>query len=295
MSAHPRWKMAVDVERCIGCHACSVACKVENNVPLGRFRTKVYYLDQGKFPKVTRAFLPTLCMQCEDAPCLKACPHSAIDRKADGIVRVDPDKCEHDGACEAACPYAAIGCDDNDVADKCDFCSHRLAVGMEPACVETCPAEVFHFGDANDANSPYSRFMARHGKDTAVLKPEEKTKPSVAYRGHKKEMEAKIPKGRVHDPYSYEIETWAGLDAQFPRGKRVQWAQVPQGGVFTYGPDAKRLAANGKTIDAGALDPRTTDAKTLDARTTDPGTTDPGPITRSAGLPSPSEEGGKKT
>ena len=99
MSTNPRWKMAVDVERCIGCHACSVACKVENNVPLGRFRTKVYYLDQGKFPKVTRAFLPTLCRQCEDAPCLKACPHSAIGRGNDGIIRVDADKCEHDGAC----------------------------------------------------------------------------------------------------------------------------------------------------------------------------------------------------
>ena len=75
-----RWKMAVDVERCIGCHACSVACKVENNVPLGRFRTKVYYHDQGTFPEGQADFLPTLCMQCEDAPCLKACPNDAIER-----------------------------------------------------------------------------------------------------------------------------------------------------------------------------------------------------------------------
>ena len=151
-----RWKMALDVERCIGCHACSVACKVENKVPLGRFRTKVYYYDQGKFPKVTRNFLPTLCMQCEDTPCLKACTNDAIQRGADGIVRVIADKCDHLGACEAACPYGAIGCDDNDVADKCDFCSHRLDANMEPACVETCPADVFHFGDANDPASPYS-------------------------------------------------------------------------------------------------------------------------------------------
>ena len=149
----PRWKMALDVERCIGCHACSVACKVEHGVPLGRYRTKVYYWEHGKFPNVKRNFLPTLCMQCEDAPCLKACPTKAIDRQTDGIVRIDPDVCDHDGACEKACPYAAIGCDDNDVADKCDFCSNRLSVGMEPACVETCPAEVFYFGDANDAQS----------------------------------------------------------------------------------------------------------------------------------------------
>jgi tetrathionate reductase subunit B len=64
---NPNWKMALNVERCIGCHACSVACKVENNVPLGRFRTKVYYWEHGKFPAVKRNFLPTLCMQCEDA------------------------------------------------------------------------------------------------------------------------------------------------------------------------------------------------------------------------------------
>ena len=157
------WRMALDIERCIGCHACSVACKVENSVPLGRFRTKVYYLDEGQFPKMKRHFLPTLCMQCEDTPCLKACDQVAIIKGVDGIVRVDPDRCEHVGACEAACPYGAIGCDDNDIADKCDFCSHRLAVGMEPACVETCPGEVFKFGDANDPESPYSQFVAQRG------------------------------------------------------------------------------------------------------------------------------------
>jgi tetrathionate reductase subunit B len=97
---------------------------------------------------------------------------------------------------------------------------------MEPACVETCPAEVFHFGDANDLTSPYSRFMAKHGAQTSVLKPEENTKPSVAYKGHVKAMEAKIPKGRVHDPYSYEIETWAQLESLFPKPKRVFWAKV---------------------------------------------------------------------
>ena len=232
----PHWKMALDVERCIGCHACSVACKVENTVPLGRFRTKVYYWDTGKFPKSKRFFLPTLCMQCEDAPCLKACPTSAIERGADGIIRVIADKCDREGKCEAACPYAAIGCDENDIADKCDFCSHRLDANMEPACVETCPAEVFQFGDANDPASPYSQFMAKHG-ETKVLKPEENTKPSVAYRGHRSEMEAKIPKGQVHDPYSYEIETWATLEAVFPRPKRVLWARVDPGkNVTQYNP-----------------------------------------------------------
>ena len=228
-------KLALDVERCIGCHACSVACKVENNVPLGRFRTKVYYWDTGNHPAPKRFFLPTLCMQCEDAPCLKACDRNAIERGADGIVRVLPDLCEQEGDCTRACPYAAIGCDDTDVADKCDFCSHRLDAGMEPACVETCPAEVFHFGDADDPASPYSRFMGRHGSETAVLKPEEKTLPSVVYRNHRREMEAKIPKGRLHDPYSYEIETWASLEPAFPPAARVQWPAVdPAANVTEY-------------------------------------------------------------
>ena len=80
----PLWKMALDVERCIGCHACSVACKVEHAVPLGRYRTKVYYWEHGKFPEVKRNFLPTLCMQCEDAPCLKACPNNGKSLCAKG-------------------------------------------------------------------------------------------------------------------------------------------------------------------------------------------------------------------
>ena len=224
------WRMALDIERCIGCHACSVACKVENSVPLGRFRTKVYYLDEGSFPKVKRHFLPTLCMQCDDTPCLKACDRTAIVKGADGIVRVDPDRCEHVGACETACPYGAIGCDDNDIADKCDFCSHRLDAGMEPACVETCPGDVFHFGDANDPASPYSRFAAAKGADLKVLKPEERTQPRVSYRGHHVPMEAKVPKGHVHDPYSYEIETWTARQAQFPSAQRVVWMKPARNG-----------------------------------------------------------------
>jgi tetrathionate reductase subunit B len=241
----PRWKMALDVERCIGCHACSVACKVENNVPLARYRTKVYYWDTGKYPSTKRFFLPTLCMQCEDTPCLNACPTKAINRLVDGIVRVDPDLCDHHGNCEAACPYAAIGCDENDVADKCDFCSHRLDANMEPACVETCPADVFHFGDENDPKSPYSQFMAKHGSETKVLKPEEKTKPSVTYRGHQVPMEAKIPKGKVHDPYSYEIETWATLDPLFPKRKRVLWAQVdPAKNITLYNSNSSSPVAS---------------------------------------------------
>lgn len=216
----PKWGMAIDLERCIGCHACSVACKVEHNVPLGNFRTKVYYHDSGVFPKVTRSFLPTLCMHCEDAPCQKACPSSAISRGADGIVRIDLDICDSHGDCEPACPYGAIYLDPiSNVADKCNFCENRLAVGMEPACVEACPGEVLIFGDLKDPNSEVSRFHQQHGDELTVLKPEKGTKPQVEYRGLERELEKKVAEYHNHDPFSYEIDTWAQLKATFSRKK----------------------------------------------------------------------------
>lgn len=212
--------MALDLERCIGCHACSVACKVENNVSLGHFRTKVYYHDWQSQNPVTakpmmkRAFLPTLCMQCEDAPCLKACPNDAIERGADGIVRIVEADCDRSRDCIKACPYGALHIDPvAQIADKCDFCSHRLDAGLEPACVESCPADVFAFGDLNDPASKVSVFNARHRGSLSVLKPEEKTRPVVQYRGLggvvPRAAEHKIPKGRMHDPFSYEIDRWA--------------------------------------------------------------------------------------
>ncbi len=222
MTRQPRWGMAFDLERCTGCHACSVACKVENNVPLGNFRTKVYYYDRGRFPKVSRFFLPVVCQQCADAPCLKACPTGSITHGADGIVRINTSTCRGYGKCEEACPYGAIYVDPIlNVADKCDFCSHRLQAGMEPACVETCPGETIVFGDLDDPSSPISQFIAKHKGELTVLKPKKETKPQVQYRGLQREMEKKIPEGRNHDPRSYEIETWATLQATFDQPAKV--------------------------------------------------------------------------
>lgn len=220
-----RWGLAIDTERCIGCHACSVACKVENSVYLGTFRTKVYYHDfRGKDAAgksaMRRAFLPTLCMQCVDAPCLKACPTESIRRDADGVVRIDTATCDRSRDCIDACPYGAIHIDPvAQVADKCDLCSHRLEAGMQPACVEACPTEVLVFGDENDPASAISRFRARHQSELTVLKREENTLPAVQYRGIgsvvPRAMERKLPKGRNHDPLTYEIDTWAELRADY--------------------------------------------------------------------------------
>lgn len=232
----PKWGMALDLERCIGCHACSVACKVENSVSLGHFRTKVYYYDYAATnphnhqPTMKRAFLPTLCMQCEDAPCLDACPNDAIVRGADGIVRIVESECDRSRDCIKACPYGALHIDPvAQIADKCDFCSHRLDAGMEPACVEVCPADVFAFGDLNDPASRINAFHDKHRKQLSVLKPEEKTRPLVHYRGLggvvPRAMEHKIPKGHSHDPHSYEIDTWAELKARFVQAAPVKPAK----------------------------------------------------------------------
>jgi tetrathionate reductase subunit B len=213
-----KWGMSIDLERCIGCHACSVACKVEHSVPLGNFRTKVYYHDSGVFPDTKRSFLPTLCMHCADAPCAKACPTTSITRGDDGIVRVDQDTCLTRGKCVSACPYGAIFVDPvSNIADKCNFCENRLEIGMQPACVEACPAGVLVFGDLNDPNSMVSLFNARNNKQLTVLKPDKETDPQVHYRGLKRELEKKVAEGHNHDPLSYEVDTWASLESTFSR------------------------------------------------------------------------------
>ena len=214
MSTIPPWRLAVDVERCTGCHACSVACKAEYRIPLGRFRTKVYYRDAGQFPAVKRHFLPAFCMQCKDAPCLKACPAEAISHGADGIVRIDQAGCSSKRKicgtrCEKACPYGAIAAGPKGgLADKCDFCSDRLTAGLQPTCVAACPTEALIFGDANVPTNPISQFTSSaRGKDARPI--ERGGQPQVLYRAADPLAIAQMPSGRPHDPQSYEIERWA--------------------------------------------------------------------------------------
>lgn len=214
MNPVQQWRLAVDVERCTGCHACSVACKAEYRVPLGRFRSKVYYRDAGQFPAVKRHFLPAFCMQCKDAPCSKACPAKAISHGADGIVRVDPARCASQRKncgtpCEPACPYGAIATGpQGGTADKCDFCSDRLAARLQPTCVAACPTEALVFGDTKLPDSPISRFMASaRGKEASPI--ERGGQPQVVYRGADLLAIMQLPNGRPHDPQSYEIERWA--------------------------------------------------------------------------------------
>ena len=177
-----RWVKVLDQSACIGCHACTTACKSENVVPLGVTRTYVKYVEAGTFPNVRRAFQVTRCNQCEDAPCVAACPTAAMYQRPDGIVDFDKRRCSGCKACMAACPYDAIFINPEDhSAEKCNFCAHRLDVGLEPACVTVCPTQAILVGDANDPTSKVAQIVGR--QPVAVRRPEKETRPKVFYRG----------------------------------------------------------------------------------------------------------------
>ncbi|SFC92922.1 4Fe-4S dicluster domain-containing protein [Streptomyces aidingensis] len=175
-----RLGMLIDLSTCIGCHACSVACKAEFDVPLGVFRDTVRTVEEGQYPKAAKHFVPVLCNHCEDAPCLDACPTGAITRLENGEVVIEEGDCNLNRFCMAACPYDAIYEDpEKNVAQKCTFCEHRTADGRQPACVDACPTGCRIFGDLDDPDSRISVTARENGTD--VWKPEAGTRPRVLY------------------------------------------------------------------------------------------------------------------
>jgi len=170
----------IDTRSCIGCHACSTACKSENQVPLGVNRTWVKSVETGRYPDVTRSFQVTRCNHCSNPPCVRSCPVTAMYQRDDGIVEFDPDVCIGCKACLQACPYDAIHMDpDSKTASKCHFCSHRIEVGLEPACVVVCPEHAILAGDMDDPSSEIARVLATHS--VTVRKPEQGTSPKLFY------------------------------------------------------------------------------------------------------------------
>lgn len=169
-------------DSCIGCHACTVACKSEHDVPLGVNRTWVKYVETGEFPNTGRSFSVMRCNHCDDAPCITICPTRALHRAPNGVVDFDDSRCIGCKACMNACPYDAIYIDPTtNTAHKCNFCNHRVEVGLEPACVVVCPTHAIVTGDLDDPDSEISRIRARD--KTAVRAPEQGTNPKVFYRG----------------------------------------------------------------------------------------------------------------
>jgi Fe-S-cluster-containing dehydrogenase component/formate-dependent nitrite reductase membrane component NrfD len=177
---HPQYGFVIDQRKCIGCHACTVACKAENEVPLGKFRTWVKYVDKGTFPSVRRHFTVLRCNHCDAAPCVEICPVNALHKRKDAIVDLDKDVCIGCRACMQACPYDAIYLnDDTGTAEKCHYCAHRTELGLEPACVVVCPERAIVAGDVSDPASGISQMI--NSLPTSRRKVEKGTKPRVWY------------------------------------------------------------------------------------------------------------------
>lgn len=197
-----RYGMVIDLQRCIGCNACTIACKQEHSTRPGVFWSKTIVSETGTYPSARQVYLPLLCMHCNDPACADACPTGATQQLANGIVTVDQSKCIGCRACMVACPFnarsfvyenksyygdkgptayetATAGNHVLGTVEKCNFCAERVAAGQEPACVLTCPADARFFGDLDDPNSQVSKLVATKG--AYQLHPELGTDPSVYY------------------------------------------------------------------------------------------------------------------
>ena len=174
-----RYGMLIDLDKCIGCRACELACKQENSVKprVGEtcdfektgvpFWLKVYTVGPfGEYPNLTMHFYPTFCMHCDDPPCMDACPNDAIYQRPDGIVLIDKNKCDGARKCIDACPYPGVLWHDFDdgSTEKCTLCYHRIDEGKDPACVYHCPGKALYFGDINDSKSEISQRLEANRK-----------------------------------------------------------------------------------------------------------------------------------
>lgn len=198
-----RYGMVIDLHKCVGCNSCTAACKQANATPPGIFWSKVLNYETGEYPQARLRFLPMLCMHCQEAPCLEACPTGATYRGEGGLVLVNDDLCIGCRYCMMACPYEARsynykapkgyfpGCGltefeqvgykshPKSAIEKCNFCAPRLREGKKPVCVVTCPAEARIFGDLDDPESQVAKLVAS-GLARARLE-EQGTRPSVYY------------------------------------------------------------------------------------------------------------------
>jgi tetrathionate reductase subunit B len=144
--------LLVDDELCFNCKACEVACKQENDVPVGlRWITVITVGPKKVGENLITKFVPTTCYHCAKPPCAEVCPTGAIEKRADGIVIIDANLCTGCGACIPACPFSVIGINPGTgVAEKCTLCQHRVEKGLLPACVQHCVAQAIYFGDVNE-------------------------------------------------------------------------------------------------------------------------------------------------
>ncbi len=203
-----QYGMAVDTKRCIGCHTCSMACKVENNLPNDVWWNRTVTVGgedmdspEGEYPNLKKSYLTMACQHCAEPACVAVCPVQATYKDADtGVVHQDYEKCIGCKTCLSACPYTgvrvfneedpvyyldfAVGNENvppqqGQTMSKCILCTHRLVDGGTPACVEVCPARARFFGDLNDPNSDVSKKIKE--RDSKQLLPERGTNPSIYF------------------------------------------------------------------------------------------------------------------
>lgn len=173
----------IDLDRCIGCMGCRVACKQENNVALGTARISVSQIGPtGVYPEVEMYFLPVMCQQCEQPSCVKVCPTGASYQREDGLVLVEENLCIGCKSCLRACPYELNFLNrELRVSDKCTQCAHLQENNGAPACVKNCAGKAMFYGDVNDPGSEVSRILADAGADHVYQLRETGNKPSVRY------------------------------------------------------------------------------------------------------------------
>ncbi len=196
--------MGIQINKCIGCGRCVEACKDENDVPREPFFFRTWVeryvitrdggvivqnidralrgsVDVGTEKDQMRSFfVPKLCNQCDNPPCVQVCPVGATFTTEDGVILVDEKRCIGCGYCIQACPYGARYLHPvKETADKCTFCYHRITNGLLPACVEVCPTQARIFGDVRRNASPLVRFKRMN--KLRVLKPHLNTEPKVVY------------------------------------------------------------------------------------------------------------------
>ena len=202
-----RLAIAIDLSRCTGCNTCAMACKMQNNVPMGMTWNRVLNENcefevgvQGTYPSISRSHLPIACQHCENPACLRVCPTGATQKREDGIVWVDNELCIGCESCIKACPYegvrtlianepeyyldVVVGEFDAPThkagtVEKCTFCHNLIDRGEVPACMQLCPARARYWGDLDDPESDVSKYLAT--REAVVLQEEDGTGPKVSY------------------------------------------------------------------------------------------------------------------
>ncbi|MCR4942368.1 MAG: 4Fe-4S dicluster domain-containing protein [Campylobacter sp.] len=178
-----KYVMVYDENLCIGCQACSVACRNENHVPNGYHKLKVRGRINGEFPKLSMDFKRQSCEMCADAPCVSVCLTEAMFKTADGVTLIDQKKCIGCKYCILACPYDALYLQDDGKVGKCTFCyDNRVKAGKDPSCVTVCPTNALVFGDIADKK------IQKEMKKSGFYLPKEKlgTKPALGFIANKK-------------------------------------------------------------------------------------------------------------